>query len=76
VVVGDTDVWSLGWNCPEIPLMVTYCALLVDHCSVEFCPAEIEGGVAVKVVNVGAGAVTVTVAACVTVPPGPMAVAT
>ena len=40
--------------------MVTYCALLVDHCSVEFCPAEIEGGVAVKVVNVGAGAVTVT----------------
>jgi hypothetical protein len=43
---------------------------------VEFCPAVIEAGVAVKVVKVGEGAVTVTVADWVTVPPGPMAVAT
>lgn len=76
VVVGDTDTWSLGWNCCEIPLMVTYCALLVDHCSVELCPGAIEGGVDVNVVKVGAGAVTVTVTDWVTVPPVPMAVAT
>ena len=62
---------------PSLPVIVTDVALVAVTVSVEELPEEIEVGLA-TILTVGAGlvdALTVTVAAEVTAPPAPVAVA-